>query len=168
MLAPASSTARIEGTISVTISSTRLKHWGIPGATAAFVSDADRSAFAQRIRSARSAAALCGALSNARGRDSGIATASVDGDANLDHRSGDEELMRFVLIAAEVAPSTPGALYICSDPVFALMSKGAYPSESFYQVGNEQDPWWTVYRVSIRPGENVPVHVTARIDASGW
>ena len=164
----ADGSARIEGTISVTISASRLKHWGVPGADAAFVPDADRSDYAERIRSAPGARALCKALSAADGNDRSIATASVDGDGNLEHRSGDEELMRFVVIVANATPATAGTLYICSHPVFAMMSRGAYPSESFYQVGDEPSLWWRRYRLSLRAGESVPVHLTAHIDASAW
>ncbi|MGB6451350.1 MAG: hypothetical protein WBE92_11410 [Steroidobacteraceae bacterium] len=159
--------SRIDGTIAVTINATRLKHWGVPGADAAFVPDADRSTYAARIRAAASARALCSALSDATGRDRSIASAPVDGDANLDHRSGDEELMTFVVTIAEAKP-TRGALYICSQPVFAMMSQGGYPRESFYQVGAARSLWWTGYRLSLRPGESTPVHLTASVDASGW
>ncbi len=159
---------RIEGTISVTISATRLKHWGVSGADAAFVPDGDGSAYAERIRSASSARALCDALSAADGRDRRIANASVVGDASLEHRSGDEELMRFVVILPNPEPATAGTLYICSQPVFAMMSRGAYPSESFYQVGEATSLWWRRYRLALRPGETVSVHLTASIDASEW
>ncbi len=163
----ASEPARIEGTISVTINSSRLKHWGVPGGDAAFVPDADRTAEAERIRAASSAEALCKALSAMDGRDTAIAHASVDGDADLNHHSGDEELLRFVVVVPHAQPATHGRLYICSHPVFAMMSKGAYPTESFYQVSG-QGPWWSGYRVSLRPGERLPVHLTASLDASGW
>ncbi len=164
---PPSEASRIDGTISVTINSTRLKHWGVPGAEAAFVPDADRSAYAERIRSAGSAPALCSALSDAVGRDSRIARTSVDGDANLDHRSGDEERMIFDVTIADPR-LTRGALYVCSQPVFAMMSEGAYPRESFYQVSAPRNLWWTGYRLSLRPGESTSVQLTASVDASDW
>jgi hypothetical protein len=159
--------SRIDGTIAVTINATRLKHWGVPGADAAFVPDVDRSAYAERIRAAATARALCSALSAAAGRDRSIASAPVDGDANLDHRSGDEELMTFIVIIADAKP-TRGTLYVCSQPVFAMMSQGAYPRERFYQVGTERNLWWTGYRLSLRPGESTLVRLTASVDASDW
>ncbi len=163
----ASAPARIEGTLSVTINSSRLKHWGVPGGEVAFVPDGDRTAEAERIRSASSAQALCKALSATDGRDVRIARALIDGDADLNHHSGDEELLRFVVVVPDVQPGTRGRLYICSNPVFAMMSKGTYPSESFYQVSG-QGPWWRGYRVSLRSGETLPVQLMASVDASGW
>lgn len=160
--------ARIEGTISVTITGTRVKHWGVPGVDAAFVPDADRSAYAERIRSAASAQALCEALSAASGRDGRIASGSADGDGNLEHRSGDEEILRLIVIVPQRQPATRGSLYVCSPPVLAMMSQGAYPSERFYQIGAERRLWWKGYRLSLRPGESVPVHLTTSVDASGW
>lgn len=162
-----SAAARIDGTIAVTINATRLKHWGVPGADAAFVPDTDRSAYAESIRAAAGALALCSALSAASGRDRSIASAPVDGDANLEHRSGDEELMTFVVTLADAKP-TRGTLYICSQPVFAMMSRGAYPRESFYQVSAARNLWWSGYRLSLRPGERASVHLTASVDASDW
>lgn len=166
--AGASRSARIEGTISVTITGTRVKHWGVPGVDAVFVPDADRSAYAERIRSAASAQALCQALSAADGHDGRIASGSADGDANLDHRSGDEEILRFVVTVPPLRPAMRGGLYVCSPPVFAMMSRGTYPSERFYQIGAGPRLWWKGYRLSLRPGESVPVHLTTSVDASGW
>ena len=165
---PAGASARIEGTISVTIDGTRLKHWGVPGAEAAWVPDADRSDFAARIRSATSAGVVCDALTAARGRDPSIVRAAVDGDANLDHRSGDEELMSFALIVWNARPGERGVLYVCSDPAFVMMSEGDYPRESFYQVAGERTAWWTSDRLSIRSGATIPVRLVERIDASMW
>jgi hypothetical protein len=164
-LAPAA--ASVAGTITVTISATRLKHWGIPGADAAFVPDADQSAYAVHIRTASRPRALCDALHAAAGRDHTIASASIDGDANLDHRSGDEEQMSFLLTVANDAVAGRGILYICSRPVFAMMSKGAYPTESFYQSSAEHR-LSANRRLSLHPGENDPVHLTASVDASQW
>lgn len=165
---PASAPARIEGTISVTIDASRLKHWGVPGAEAAWVPDGDRTGFAARIRSASSAQAVCSALSAARGRDPRISSTSVDGDASLDHRSGDEELMSFALTVPDASRDARGVLYVCSHPVFAMMSTGDYPREGFYQVAGERTLWWTSDRLSLRPGASVPVRLTESLDASDW
>ncbi len=159
--------ARIEGSVSVTVSATRLKHWGVPGAEAVFVPDADRSAFAERIRSARGPRALCAALPAAAARDPRIASASVDGDSSLDHRSGDEEIMSF-LVVANARFGTRGTLYVCSHPAFALMSRGAYPGESFYQVGEAQTLWCASARLALRPGASLPVRLAESLDASEW
>ncbi len=163
-----SAPARLTGTITVSVRSTRLKHWGMPGAEAAFVPDADRSPYAVRIRAAASARGLCAALAAASGKDSRISTTSIDGDGSFQHRSGDEALMTFVLVVARPAAAPRGSLYVCSRPAFAMMSRGAYPRERFHQVAAIHRLDWRSPPLVLRPGESLPLHFAWSVDASSW
>jgi hypothetical protein len=163
-----SSSARLTGTITVSIGSTRLKHWGMPGAEAAFVPDEDRSPYAARIRAAASARELCAALAAASGKDSRIATTAIDGDGSFQHRSGDEAFMTFILVVAKPAAQPRGSLYVCSRPAFAMMSRGAYPRERFHQVAPIHRLDWKSPPLVLHPGESLPVHFTWSVDASSW
>jgi hypothetical protein len=163
-----SGVARIAGTITVTIGSVRLKHWGVPGADAAFVPDSDRSVYALRIRSASSASGLCSALQQAHGRDPSIASAMVDGDGNFEHRSGDAELMSFVVIVPHPTAAPHGSLYVCSRPAFAMLSRGAYPNERFYQAAAVHVLVWRSDTLTLHRGERLPVRLAWNVDASSW
>jgi len=163
-----SNAARLEGTITVIMNSTRVKHWGVPGADAAFVPDSDRTAYAARIRAGSSASELCSALHAADGRDSRIAFISVDGDGNFEHRSGDVELMSFALVIENPAATPRGALYVCTKPAFAMMSRGAYPDERFYEASADHVFDWKSTPLTLRSGESLPVRLTWNIDASDW
>lgn len=165
---PTAASARLTGSVTVSISSPRLKHWGVPGGLAAFVPAADRSAQAERIRKASGASALCAAISAASGEDPHIPTATLDGDANLEHRSGDEELMTFVVVVRNPSVATRGSLYVCSEPAFAMMSRGPYPNERYYRANADHRLQWKSGPLTLRPGERVPVRFTWNVDASNW
>lgn len=164
--APAREPATIDGTVSVSIQSSTLKHWGVPAAEAAFVPDSDASGVARAIREASGTAALCAAIERA-GVDTVIATAPVDGDGNFEHRSGDETRLAFRLVVRASAPATAGRLYICSRPVVAIVSRGNYPDERFLPADGHRLSW-SGRRIALRPGEHAQVHLTASIDASQW
>lgn len=159
--------ASIDGTLSVSIHSPTLKHWGIPAADAAFVREADKSRYARAIRGAANAAVLCAAIERAAGADDAIATAPVDGDGDFEHRSGDEAQLVLRFRVSGVATATLGRLYICSHPVVAVVSRGRYPNERFESAGDHRVSWIS-RRISLRPGEPAHVHLTASIDASQW
>lgn len=165
---PSASAARLTGSVTVSISSPRLKHWGVPGGRAAFVPAADRSAEAARIRTASSASALCAAIRAASGKDPHLAMATLDGDASLEHRSGDEELMSFVVIVRNPSAATRGSLFVCSGPAFAMMSRGAYPNERYYRASADHRLQWKSGPLILHPGERVPVRFTWNVDASSW
>ncbi|MGH8148435.1 MAG: hypothetical protein ACRETB_00450, partial [Steroidobacteraceae bacterium] len=158
----------IEGTITVTVDSARLKHWGIPGATAAFVPDTDHSADAARIRDASGAPQLCAALEAAEGNDSGIAIAAIDGDGNAEHHSGEQELMSFAVTVPREASGSHGSLYICSQPAFAMMSRGAYPREHFYRASDDHVVEWKSGPLALHPGSSIRLRLAWNIDASTW
>lgn len=165
---PVSAAARIEGTITVTIDSARLKHWGMPGATAAFVPDADQGPYASRIRDAAGAPELCAALEAASGKDSRIAIAAIEGDGNSEHRSGDEEMLSFALLIGDAASSPHGSLYVCSNPAIAMMSRGAYPRERFYRASDDHVVEWKSRPLTLHPGGVLPLRFSWNIDASTW
>jgi hypothetical protein len=160
--------SRIEGTITVIMNATRVKHWGVPGADAAFVPDTDRTTYAARIRAASSASALCAALHTATGGDSSIASTSIDGDGSFEHRSGDVELMTFALVVDDPAATVHGSLYVCTHPAFATMSRGAYPDEQFYRASADHVHEWKNGPLTLHPGESLPVRLVWSIDASRW
>lgn len=161
-------TTRIEGSLTITVIGTRVKHWGVPRAEAVFVLASDTSVYAARIRSAPTARALCAALDAARGKDERIATAPIDGDGNLEHRSGDEELMTFAMSIPVGPHGARGTLHICAAPFVAMMSNGAYPRESFYQVSSGHTLFLPAERLILSPGRPRPVHLSADVDASRW
>ncbi len=162
-----SASAIIDGTIAVSIASPTLKHWGVPAAEAVFVPASDQSASAQAIRSARDADALCDAIARAVGRDPAIAAAPVDGDGDLQHRSGDVASLSFRLTISGAASSTRGALYLCSRPIIAVVSRGAYPNERFEPAEGHRLSWQE-RPVDIHPGQETRVNGTASLDASQW
>jgi hypothetical protein len=167
--APSSSSpARIEGTITVVMNATRVKHWGVPGAQAAFVPVTDHTTYAARIRAASSASELCSALHAADGRDSNIASTSVDGDGNFEHRSGDVELMSFALVIDNPAVTPHGSLYVCTHPAFAMMSRGAYPDEQFYRASADHVREWKSGPLTLHSGESLPVSLAWNVNASNW
>ncbi|MGH8227238.1 MAG: hypothetical protein ACREU3_04915 [Steroidobacteraceae bacterium] len=169
--------ARIEGSLTITVIGPRVKHWGVPRAEAVFVPASDTSVYAARIRSAPTARALCAALDASKGKDERIATAPIDGDGNLEHRSGDQELMTFAMSIPVGIHSTQGihgthgargTLHICAAPFVAMMSNGAYPRESFYQVSSGHTLFLPAERLIVSPGKPLPVHLSADVDASRW
>jgi hypothetical protein len=166
VLARADGTA-IEGKLDVSITSPALKHWGIPAAAAAFVPDTDRSDDAQRIRSAADAEALCPALAQAQVRDPAIASARVDGDGNLEHRSGDEMRLVFRIGIAQLAAPAHGAVYICSSPILAVIGRGSYPDERFENSAGHRLRWVSP-PLTLHPGEVARVLGTTSVDASQW
>jgi len=166
VLARAGGTA-IDGALDVTITSPALKHWGISAAAAAFVPDADRSGYAQRIRAADGAEALCPALAQAEVRDPAIASVRVDGDGNLEHRSGDEMRLAFRIGVAELAAPARGAVYVCSSPILAVIGRGSYPDERFENAAGHRLSWVSP-PLTLHPGEVARVLGTATVDASQW
>ena len=166
--APAPTGARIVGAISLRVRADNLKHWGVPGAQAGFVPDDDRSAYARAIRAATGARELCRALESASGRDALVSAASTRGDGNLNHPSGDEVQLHFVINVARRAPITHGTLYVCSEPLFAILSRGAYPDERFYQAGAEHRVRLSRRALTLVHGAVVEVRLAASIDATGW
>jgi hypothetical protein len=159
--------ATIDGRLDVSITSPALKHWGISAAAAAFLPDTDRSDYAQRIRAAASAEALCAALAQAGGRDPAMASARVDGDGNLEHRSGDEMRLVFVIGIAQLAAPARGAVYVCSAPILALIGRGSYPDERFENADGHRLRWVS-QALTLHPGEVTRVLGTASVDASQW
>jgi hypothetical protein len=171
LLSPAApaplASASIAGAIVVAIHSASLKHWGVPGAQAAFVPDSDESDSARDARAAADGDALCAVLSRLDGRDREIALATIDGDGDLEHRSGEEAHLRFTLTVAAIGRSTPGVLVVCSRPLVAVVGRGNYPDERFQTVEGHR-LWWPPRRLTLRPGEQTQVRLTADIDASDW
>jgi hypothetical protein len=159
--------AAIDGTLAVSITSPALKHWGISAAAAAFVPDTDRSGYAQRIRSAADAEALCPALAQAAGNDAAIASTRVDGDGNLEHRSGDEMRLVFRIGIARLAAAARGAVYLCSSPIVAVIGRGSYPDERFENATGHRLRWVSS-PLMLHPGEASRVLGTASVDASQW
>ncbi|HUN25720.1 MAG TPA: hypothetical protein VMU67_05375 [Steroidobacteraceae bacterium] len=164
----AATAARIVATISLTVQADNLKHWGASAAFAAFVPDDDRSAYARAIRAASDARALCGALTAAARADPLVASSAVSGDGNINHRSGDEEKLDFVIDVASPTPVTHGALYVCSQPLVAILSRGAYPDERFHQASADHRLQWHRADLALRRGAVVAVHFLSSIDASDW
>lgn len=158
--------AGIDGTITVSIASPTLKHWGVPGAEAAFVADSDQSLLARALRESSSEEALCAAIGRAAARDS-AGTATADGDGRLDHRSGDEMRLSFSITVPGIAAATPGMLWVCTRPIVAYVSRGSYPQERFERAGVRRLSW-KARRVTLRPGERARVSLTASVDASEW
>jgi hypothetical protein len=159
--------AAIDGTLDVSISSPALKHWGIAAVAAAFLPDADGSGDAQRVRAAADAGALCAALERAGGRDAALASVRVDGDGNLEHRSGDEMQLVFRIRLARLAAPVRGVMYVCSSPIVAVVARGGYPEERFERVATHRFRW--VSRpLALAPGGEAHVLATVSIDASQW
>lgn len=159
--------AAIVGTVDVSVTSPALKHWGIPDARAAFLPDADRSAYARRVRAAVDAHALCDALAQASGRDPAMAMARVDGDGNLEHRAGDVMRLEFRIEVARLTAAARGIVYLCSSPILAVVGRGSYPDERFERVEGHRFRW--VSRpLTLDPGEEARVVDAASVDASGW
>lgn len=156
----------LDGRLSVSIASPSLKHWGVPGGEAAFVPDSDHGALAQAIREASSSDALCTALERAAA-DTAIATAPVDGDGNLEHRSGDQTFLTFHMVLSALSAPTAGIVCACSDPIVAMLSRGSYPEERFQPAG-EHRLSWNCRRLMLRPSEHASVLLTATVDASAW
>jgi len=165
--APGAPSAIIEATITVSIVSPTLKHWGVPAAQAVFVPDSDQSASARAIRSAADPQTLCEAIERAAGRDPAIAAAPVDGDGDLEHRSGDVARLSFRLEVSGVASSTQGNLSLCSDPIIAVVSRGTYPNERFERPEGHRLSWQE-RRISLHPGQKTRVNGTTSLDASQW
>ena len=159
--------AAIDGTLDVSITSPALKHWGIPAAAAAFVPDTDRSGYAQRIRAAADAEALCPALAEAGVHDPAIASARVDGDGNLEHRSGDEMRLVFRIGVAQLRAPARGTVYVCSSPIIAVIGRGSYPDERFENAAGHRLRWVSP-PLTLHPGEMARVPGTASVDASQW
>ncbi|MGH8220765.1 MAG: hypothetical protein ACREUT_19705 [Steroidobacteraceae bacterium] len=157
----------IDGTLEVSVTGPALKHWGIPGAAAAFVPDADHSRYAQRIRVAANADELCTALAQAGGRDAAIASARVDGDGDLEHRSGDEMRLELRIGIAHLAAAARGIVYICSDPIVAVIARGNYPDERFVGVAGQRFRWASP-PLTLHRGKKARVRGTASVDASRW
>ncbi|MGH8261158.1 MAG: hypothetical protein ACREUG_15860 [Steroidobacteraceae bacterium] len=151
--------------MSVSILSSSLKHWGIPAAEAAFVPDSDSSPPARAIRAATGAAALCAAIEAAHS-DASVATGPAEGDGNLEHRSSDEARLEF-RIAVPAASATSGHVYLCSVPVVAIVSRGAYPDERFVRAEGHRLSW-IGRRIALHRGEHAHLHLTSSIDASRW
>lgn len=159
--------AVIDGALDVSITGPALKHWGIPGAIAAFVPDTDRSGYARGIRDATNAGELCAALSRVSGRDPAIASARAEGDGSLEHRSGDEMQIEFRIGVAQLAAAARGAVYVCSNPIVAVIGRGDYPDERFVRVADQRLRWLSP-KLTLHPGQEVRVHGTASLDASQW
>lgn len=165
--APRAAHAAIAGNLAVSITGLALKHWGIPAASAAFVPDADHSAYAQRVRAADSADVLCAALASAERGDAAIASAPVDGDGNLEHRSGEQMQLTFRIDVPRLDKAARGVVYLCSSPVVAVIGRGSYPDERFERVAAQRLRWASP-PFTVRPDGEAQVHGAASIDASQW
>jgi len=165
--APRPDAAAISGLLDVSITGPALKHWGIAGATAVFVPDTDRSAFARRIRNASGPDALCAALTAAEGRDAAIRSARADGDGDLEHRAGEQMQLAFRIDVSRLAAALRGVVYVCSSPILAVLGRGEYPYERFESVADQRFRWMSA-PLTLHPGEAAHVAGTASIDASQW
>ena len=165
--APRSGAAMIAGRLDVSLTGPALKHWGISAVTAAFVPDADRSSYAGRIREAENAGALCAALGDAGARDAAIAVARVDGDGDLEHRSGDEMQLAFRIDVPRLPAAARGVVYVCSSPIVAVMARGGYPNERFEPVADRRFRWMSA-PLTVHSGETTRIVGMASVDASQW